>query len=110
MAFGVSYLRPYAYETFTVGQTVETLDEIKYNDKENTSAYVQGRQPAMEATLSVETTSIRYRVDGGEPSATLGHLVLANSFLTITGLTAIKNFKAYAPSDTATVHVTYYNG
>lgn len=110
MGFGVSYLRPFAYETFTVGQAIEALDEVKYNDKENTSPYTQARQPAMEATVSVENTSIRYRVDGGDPSGTDGHLVAANTFITLTGWTAIKNFKAYAPADTATVHVTYYNG
>lgn len=109
MGFGVSYLRPYAYEKFDVGQAVETLDADTYNDRANASG-ARAAQPAMEATISVENEAVRYRVDGGDPSASDGHLVSANTFITLTGWTAIKNFKVYALANTATVHVTYYNG
>jgi hypothetical protein len=109
MGFGVSYLRPYNFETFTVGQAVTTLDEVIYNDTENAAGYA-ARQPAMEAVISTENASIRFRTDGGDPDGTTGHLAAAGAYLTITGYTAIKNFKAYTPSGTATLTVTYYNG
>jgi hypothetical protein len=109
MGFGVSYLRPFAFETFTVGQAVTTLDADIYKDTSN-AAGAAARQPAMEAVISVENASMRFRTDGGNPSSTDGHLVAANTFITVTGLTAIANFKAYTPSGTATVQVTYYNG
>jgi hypothetical protein len=109
MGFGVSYLRPFAFEKFDVGQAVETLDATIYMDNDN-AAGAAARQVAMEAVVSVENTSMRFRTDGGDPSSTDGHLVAANTFITLTGATAIKNFKAYTPSGTATVQVTYYNG
>jgi hypothetical protein len=107
MGFGVSYLRPYDYENFTVGQSVEVLDEDIYLNKGTEPA--AAAQKAMEAVISVENTAIRFRTDGGDPSATDGHLVASGAFITVSNLTAIKNFKAYAPADTATLHVTYYN-
>jgi hypothetical protein len=106
---GYSYLRPYNFETFEVGQAVEVLDVVKYNDTNNTAGFA-ARQPAKEATITVENTSIRWRIDGGEPDATTGHLTEAGASLTLANGTSIANFKAYAPASTAVLQVTYYNG
>lgn len=107
MGFGVSYLRPFDYEKFTVAQAVKTLDADTYMDKSTSPA--SAAQKAMEAVISVENAAIRFRTDGGDPSATDGHLAAPGAFITVSNLTAIKNFKAYAPADIATLHVTYYN-
>lgn len=109
MGFGVSYLRPFAFEKITVGQSSTALTPATYLDTANANG-AAAKQSAMEAVISVETQSVRFRTDGGVPTSTDGHLITANTFITVSNLTAIKNFRAYAPTGTATLQVTYYNG
>lgn len=107
MGFGISYLRPFAFEQITVGAGSTALTSAVYLDRSTEAAKAQ---KAMEATITVETNGIRYRVDGGTPTSTVGHLLPSGSAITLVGTTAIANFRAYAPTPSAVLSVTYYNG
>jgi hypothetical protein len=110
MAFGVSYLRPFAFEKLTLVATVVTpFTSATWMDKSNPSDYALARSKAMEAVVTVETADIRFRTDGGNPDATTGHSAAIGSAITITGGTAIANFKAYS-AGAAVLQITYYNG
>ena len=86
---------PFDYEKISVTTSVKRLDETKRNTY---SAVL----------LTIETTNIRYRIDGGDPSATDGHLVYATQNLYFEDPKAVRNLRMVTPSGTATVHVTYY--
>lgn len=106
---GISYLRPFAFETLSpTDVAIASCTEATYTQKQtNTTA-----QPAREATISVMDNPIRFRIDGGAPSQTVGHYVPVGTFFTITTSTAIKNFQAMTIGTgvTAKLSVTYFNG
>ena len=86
---------PFDYEKISVTTAVRRLDETKRNTY---SAVL----------LTIETTDIRYRIDGGDPSATDGHLVYATQNLYFEDPKTVRNLRMITASGTATVHVTYY--
>lgn len=60
------------------------------------------------ATITIETASIRYTLDGSPPSSTYGHLVSAGSVITLTDRNQLRSFKAVrATSTDATIQVSY---
>jgi len=102
----ISYLRPFAFEQITVGSSSTTLTAATYLDRSTEAAKAQ---KAVEATITVENNNVRWRIDGGTPDANTGHLLTAGSSITLSGGTSIVNFKAYAPTPSALLVVTYYN-
>lgn len=59
--------------------------------------------------VTVETGDIRYRVDGGDPTATEGHLAAVGQAFTVEGyenVTLLKMIRTSATS--ATVRLTYF--
>ena len=89
---------PFAYEDLTALSTgVLTLNQ--------THALIAGA-----VFITIETNSIRYRVDNGDPSATNGHLVVAASYQNIwfNDPASIKWFKAIGVGGNASLRVTYY--
>ena len=59
------------------------------------------------AMLTVETDQIRYRIDGGVPSSSVGHLMNVGDPLVLVGVVAIQNFQAIKVTNNATIQVTY---
>jgi hypothetical protein len=47
------------------------------------------------AILTLEGGAFRYRVDGNDPTATVGHLVLENSTLVLESRRELVNFRAF---------------
>ena len=62
---------------------------------------------ATQALIIVETASIRYRIDGGTPTATVGMLANIGDKVTISSSSDIANFKAIATSSGSLIDVTY---
>lgn len=85
------------FEQITVGNTVKTLTEEKY----------AGYQYA---TIECRDANIMYRVDGGEPTTTLGHSLASGDVLKIRNAQEIAGFKAVSSGEPgATLAVTYSN-
>lgn len=76
-----------AFEKLTISSTVKALSSEIYS-KNN------GLEICNQAMLLVEGASIRYRVDGDSPTATVGLLANANDVITLLGRSEIKLFRA----------------
>lgn len=61
-------------------------------------------------TVTVETNSIRYRLDGTDPTTTTGHLLYDGDVLDITNVNSILSFKAIAVGADGTIQITYFGG
>lgn len=61
-------------------------------------------------TVTVETNSIRYRIDGTDPDSSTGHLLYDGDVLELTNVNSINSFRAIATGSDATVQITYYGG
>lgn len=60
------------------------------------------------AVINVENGNIRYRVDGGNPSATEGHMVRNGQVFYLSSSEDIQNFKVVRTGpDNATLHITF---
>ncbi len=59
------------------------------------------------ARVTVEDNAVRYRLDGGNPTATVGHaLAVGAPPLDIYGAANVRNFRVIAQTGTASVMVT----
>lgn len=63
---------------------------------------------AVKIRVSVETNSIRYRIDGTDPTASIGHLVVAGEYFDLEGETNISRLRMIRASADATVNITYF--
>lgn len=77
-----SDLAPFAFETLTISTTALPLTATVYAPAGQWSATV--------CVVSVETNPLRYRGDGLNPSATVGHLVSAGAELEVCGEASIR--------------------
>lgn len=65
---------------------------------------------AIYAELTLETAEIRMRVDGGNPSATVGHIVEVGDVITLEGTKQISQFKGYRTGGVSGVlKATYFH-
>lgn len=92
----------YAYEQLATTSGVQTL----------TTTYTSGvgysgsaQQP--DVFLTLETNSIRWRIDGGNPSSTVGHLMAAGDKIVIAGIDNIRNFRFTYVTAAGTLNATY---
>jgi len=89
----------FAYEPITVSDVAVGFTPSVYNPTGHT---------AKVAFVTVEGAQIRYRYDGGTPTATEGHLVSPGDTFIVQGFKNIQNFKAIRTgSADATLRVTY---
>ena len=75
-----------------------------------TTALIQpsGASPPRGAVLTLETANIRWRVDGGDPSGAVGHLMTTTDSLVIHGANNMSNFRAFRDAGAdGSLHVTY---
>jgi hypothetical protein len=94
----------FAFEKLTVSSTVKTLTASVYHQKSSTNA---PNKIARFATISVETDSIRYRLDGTDPDSTTGHLLQVGDVLELDSANDVAKFKAIRVSGDATIQVSY---
>ena len=89
-------------------QTFETLT-VANSSKELTAAfYKQGRIKFNKAFISVETAPLRFRIDGVDPTTTLGHLASAGDDIELQSADEIKKYRAIRTTGvSATLMVTY---
>jgi len=74
-----------AFETLTVSTVVKTLNE---------EIYMSGLERSNSAVIDVQTAGIKYRTDGGSPSATVGMTAGAGDVITLESYNEVKLFKA----------------
>lgn len=91
----------FAYETITVSDSAVGFTA---GTRQPTSAL--GAQAAL---VTVETQPIRIRMDGTDPTATVGHLLQDTDALVITGPNNVIKFRAIRDGGSdATILVTYF--
>lgn len=92
----------YDYESITVAGTAIGLTSSKLAPSSSglpTRVYI-----------SVETASVRFRMDGTDPTSTEGHILNAGDSRTISGFINLKRLKFIRTSASAVVKVTYERG
>lgn len=89
-------LNTFAFEQVTVAAAAIGLTAATYDP-------VGGNGPAKCATLLLETAQIRYRVDGTNPTATVGTPMEIGERVTIWGTADLKNFRAIRTGGTSGV-------
>lgn len=74
--------------------------------------YQVGAVAAGRAVITVDGDAIRYRIDGGDPTGSAGHVaddsVLASERIVLESFGAIVRFRAIRVTTDATLNVTYY--
>ena len=99
--FGNMTLTPFAGEAITVASNA-----IGFTAATIISTEVE---PAKKAVVTLETAQIRFRVDGTNPEATVGHLLGVGDTLILEGEDEIRLFRGIRTSATsASIHCTYY--
>ncbi len=76
----------YAFEALTVANTVQVLSPSLYKDSATSGG-------ASEAFITNDGAEIRYRYDGGTPSATVGHVLADGGILVLRGQNQMSQFK-----------------
>lgn len=88
---------PYAYENISVTSAAVSRPTAEYRDA------------AGALFLTVEDQNINYRIDSGDPTAVLGHQIVAvYQNLWLNDPAAIRNLRMIATAGTALVKITYY--
>lgn len=89
---------PYAFEAVTVDNTAGGVGLTAATFDSSTRAHI-----------SLETAQIRYRVDGGAPTATVGHILEIGCMVELESASEIANFKAIRTGSTSgTIQVSYF--
>jgi len=89
-----------AFETLTISATAVALSADIYSKND-------GLECCDKATIAVETASLRYRVDGGAPTATVGLLANDGDIITLDGRSEIKLFRAVRVGVDSKITVDY---
>jgi hypothetical protein len=91
----------YDSEALTVSNSVQVLTPSKYKQSATSGG-------ASDAFLTNYGAAIRYRYDGGTPSATVGHVLADGGNLTLRGQNQMADFKCFRLSSTdSEIYVTY---
>ena len=89
---------PYDFETITIAGTAIGLTVSKLTSTPRPK----------KVYITFETAQSRFRYDGTDPSATVGHLLVPTQSLILEGYSQMNNFKAIRTGATsATAQVTY---
>jgi hypothetical protein len=90
----------YAFESVTVADAAIGCTSATYS--------VSGQRGPVAALISVETAELRFRVDGSNPTAAVGHVLQPGESVVLTGpnIQSLKMIRTGSTS--ATVRVTYF--
>lgn len=98
----------FAFETLTVSNVSLPLTSSVYNKADTGASGGQvTRKIAKFAQISVETNSIRFRVDGTAPTSSVGHLLNAGDVVVLESEDDVRNWKAIRVSADATIMASY---
>ena len=101
---GTTLRQVFAYETLTVDTVSTALTAATYAP----AASYPTTGKAQRAIVQANDQPARFRVDGGTPTATVGHKLAAGEAVVITGIVNIANFRIIKEGATAVnVAVTY---
>jgi hypothetical protein len=89
----------YAYETISVSSSA-----IGFTANLRSPA---GQQSARAVQCTLETVTIRYRFDSGNPTTSDGHLVAINTTFTLYGQDNIRNWRGISTAGAAPLRCTY---
>ena len=92
---------PYDAEAITVSSASIGFTASKISTTTTTAAF---------AIFTLETASVRYRVDGVDPTAAVGHLTVVGGTYFVCGAVAVKNFRAIRTTVDGTIFATYFKG
>jgi hypothetical protein len=96
---------PGDYEEVTAGVSAVGFSPVKI--KPATGPYA--RLSARAGLVSLEDGDIRFRIDGGLPTASLGHYLTSGDTLVLTGTQAIQQFRGIRCGDAnGVLKVTYF--
>lgn len=89
---------PFAYEDITIATDAISRLDATY------------REQAVAVFLTFETSSIRYRIDGGDPGADTGHFVATAAYqnLWLNDPASLRQLRMIAITNPAVARVTYY--
>lgn len=88
---------PFAYESIIVADTAIGCTPATYDN-------------AIHAELTLETGQVRIRVDGTDPTSSVGHLVEVGDTIRLTSAAQIANFRAIRTGGTSgKLPVTYFH-
>jgi hypothetical protein len=93
-------LTPFAFETITVGATAVGFTATVYAPT--------GAVPADMAVVTTEDDAIRYREDGVDPTAAVGHVIAVDTAFTACGVQSIRNIRMIRVTTDASLSVSYY--
>jgi hypothetical protein len=93
-------LVPFAFETITVSTTAIGFTASKYQPT--------GLQPAALAVVTLESNDVRYRSDGLNPTASVGHVLASAGAVTVCGLQSLQQVRFIRVSADATAQVSYF--
>lgn len=92
-------MQAFAYQTITAGGAA-----VGFAAANISSA---GVAPTKVAVITVETASCRFRIDGVDPTAAVGHLLDVGDSVVLWGNNNLRAFRAIATGVNATLRVTY---
>lgn len=96
-----SSVRPLAFETLTVSTTALGFTADTFAPTVSDAAVI--------AIVTVETNPARFRVDGLNPTSSVGHAVTDKDQIEVCGTEAIRAFRAIrSGASDSTFRVTYY--
>lgn len=98
----------FGFETKTVSNTAVGLTSSVYNTAStgNNGNQVE-RKIAKFATISVETDQVRYRMDGTDPTSSVGHLLGIGDVLFLNSEDDIRRIRFIRVTNDATIMVSY---
>jgi hypothetical protein len=102
MAWQDTDLEAFAFETISVAGTAVGFTAATWRDPSSGSA-------AKLAVVDIETAAIRWRADGTDPTATVGHPVGIGGQIKVYGGEDLTSFKMIRQGSTASASVTYYH-
>lgn len=89
----------YDFETITVGATAGRASATK--------TCPTGELCARALHCTVETDAIRYRFDGTDPTATVGHKVAADQYFWVVGINNVRRLRMIRVTADATAHCSF---
>lgn len=101
------------FETITVSNTAiggtasKLVTANTLNATGNDNPYIDVKRMD-EALITVETNQIRFRLDGTNPTASVGHLLGAGDSIVVSGYGNLSKLRFIRVSADATIQVTYY--
>ena len=113
---GVTYLIPPAHSAGNsdLGRIVTSVGSVTYSgfqsltpNSTTASSLTASPTTAEKAFITLETASVRFRLDGTSPTTTEGHLLTSGQNLTLNTPSQISNFRVISVSTHGVLKISY---